>query len=388
MYARILADTLPPEVSYFLFGPRQCGKTTILNSLSSLIYVNLLASKEFIKYNKNPELLYDEVSALSNKRGLIIIDEIQKVPLLLDEVQRCMDKYADLIFILSGSSARKLKRGSANLLGGRAANLSLYPLSLTELSGDFDLEKVLAFGSLPKISTLLKNQKFNAVKKLLNSYVSTYLTEEIKAESLVRSLDYFQRFLEVAAHQHSRETNFSSLADQAGISPNSVKNYFGILEDTLLGVFLHPYSTSIRKELTKTPKFYFFDNGVTRAVKGVVSTEMTHQERGFLFEQLMIQEVIKINSYYEKDFKLNFWKTTSGAEVDLLISRGREILLAVEFKSSPFPGKRDLLGLKSFREDHPQVPVLLCSPVERARMITEQVKVIPPKQLLEYLCGL
>ena len=173
MYTRILEENFPPEVSCFLFGPRQCGKTTILKKQPCLMYVNLLASKEFIKYNKEPALLFKEVEALREKDGLVILDEIQKVPMLLDEVQRCMDEYSGLIFILSGSSARKLKRGSANLLGGRAANLSLFPLSMEELDEDFDLERTLAFGSLPKIVTLLVDGKKRAALSLLNSYVTT-----------------------------------------------------------------------------------------------------------------------------------------------------------------------------------------------------------------------
>jgi predicted AAA+ superfamily ATPase len=383
MYKRILQKILPLDISCFLLGPRQCGKTTILKELASTAYINLLNSKVFIKYNRMPSILHDEVTALPNKQGVVIVDEIQKIPVLLDEVQRCMDDFPDLRFILSGSSARKLRRGSANLLGGRAANLSIFPLTSSELAEDFDLEHVIKFGSLPKISSLIAQKKVAAANSLLRSYVSTYLTEEIKAESLVRNLDYFQRFLEVAAHQFAKETNVSEIAEQAQISYSSAVNYFGILEDTLLGYFLHPYATSIRKQLTKTPKFYFFDNGVTRAIRGLVSTDVTNQEEGLLFEQFMVQEVLRVNSYHNKDFKINFWRTTGGAEVDLVISRENQILLAIEFKASPFPRSRDLSGLLSFKEEYPKTPVILCAQVERARMIDDKVKVIPPIEVLK-----
>jgi predicted AAA+ superfamily ATPase len=388
MYNRILQDQIPRDISSFIFGPRQSGKTTILKKIDYKLYVNLLQTSQFVKYNREPSILYDEISALQSKGAIIIIDEIQKIPLLLDEVQRCMDDYPELIFILSGSSARKLKRGSANLLGGRAANLSLYPLTIKELGKEFDLERVLAYGSLPKISLLLAEGRIESAKTLLNSYVTTYLTEEIKAESLVRKLEYFQRFLEVAAHQFAREINMSELADQAQITASSVKNYFGILEDTLLGFFLYPFSSSIRKQLTKTPKFYFFDNGVTRAIQGVIASKPTNQESGYLFEQLMIQEVVRVNSYYSKGFKLSFWKTPHNAEVDLLLSRGNKLLLAVEFKATPFPSKRDLSGLKAFEADYPKVPTLLCAPVDRARMIDDRFKAIPPQDFLELVAKL
>ncbi len=388
MYHRIIEQILPPTVSCFLFGPRQCGKTTILKKLDSRLYINLLNSKLLLKYTKDPSILYAEVEALTQKQGLIIIDEIQKVPGLLDEVQRCMDDFSELIFILSGSSARKLRRGGANLLGGRAANLSLFPLSMKELANEFILERALKFGTLPKICTLLADKSHSSVKLLLNSYVTTYLTEEVKAEALVRNLDYFQRFLEVAAHQFARETNMLELADQAQISASSANNYFGILEDTLLGFFLHPYATSVRKQLTKTPKFYFFDNGVTRAIKGMISAEVTNQEEGLLYEQLLIQEFVRINSYYHKNWKLNFWKTIGGAEVDLIVSFGNKPILAVEFKASPYPRTRDLSGLLSFREEYPSVPIYLCAPVDQARLIGETVKVLPPKDLIELAINL
>lgn len=387
MYKRTLENNLKSDLSAFLFGPRQSGKTTILKSLNPDYYIDLLKTKEFIKYNHKPSLLYEEINSQESKIKLVIIDEIQKVPFLLDEVQRCSDEYQHIRFILSGSSARKLKRGGANLLGGRFADLSVFPLTIEELGFDFELELALNYGTLPKIFSLLVAKKERAARQLLRSYVSTYLSEEIKAEALVRNLDHFQRFLEVASHQYAREVNLSELADQAQTSNVSIKNYFSILEDTMIGFFFFPYSTSIRKQLTKTPKFYFFDNGVVRAVQGSISSKPTNQESGLLFEQFMIQQAIRINSYYEKDFKLSFWKTSNGAEVDLIISRANKILLAVEFKSTPHPNLRDLSGLNSFAEEYPKVKKLLCAPVDRPRMLGN-IKVVDEKDFFEIVKSL
>ena len=384
MYTRIISESLPPEGSAFLFGPRQTGKTTILKSLKSLLYINLLNTDELLLYNKRPSNLYKKIAALKEKIGMIIIDEIQKAPALLDEVQRVIDEYSELHFILSGSSARKLKRGSANLLGGRAEDLKIYPLTLGEIDGNIDISTLIKFGSLPRIVSLISTNKRSFALKLLNSYVSSYLNEEIKAESLVRKLDNFQRFLEVAGHQFAREINMSSLANQALLSDDSVKNYYSILEDTLIGFFLHPYSTSIRKELTKTAKFYFFDNGVTRAIQGTLSGEPSFQEIGYLFEQWVVQEVVRLNNYLSKGLKINFWQTRSRAEVDIVISKGNELVLAIECKSTQHPREKDLSGLLSFKDEYPKVKRVLCAMVDSSIMLGD-VQVITPYMLEEII---
>jgi uncharacterized protein len=387
MYKRLLEECLHEDISSFLFGPRQTGKTTLLRNLKPDIYLDLFKTKEFIQYNRNPSIFFEEIRANAAHIKFVVIDEIQRVPLLLDEVQRCTDQFPHIRFILSGSSARKLKRGSANLLGGRFADFAIFPLTSIELHTDYNLDLIMRYGSLPKIYTLLKQDQKRSATQLLRSYVSTYLSEEIKAEALVRHLDHFQRFLEVSAQQFAREVNQSEMADQAQISVSSVKNYYGILEDTMIGFFLYPYSTSIRKQLTKTPKFYFFDNGVVRAIQGIVNSEPSNQEKGYLFEQLMIQEALRLNRYFEKDLKMSFWRTTSGAEVDLVFSKGNKIVLAVEFKASPFVASRDLSGLKSFAEEYPDVTKFLCAPVERSRTL-ENFTVLPPSEFLEHIKNL
>lgn len=357
---------IPREYSAFIFGPRMTGKSTVLENIPSLLKINLLDQETQLRFNINPTLLRNQIESLKEKKGIIIIDEIQKVPKLLDEVQSAIDSYPHLHFLLSGSSARKLKRNAANMLGGRALNLSLFPLSVEELGDTFNLETVLSYGSLPKVYTLMCAGQKELALDVLRSYCTTYLVEEIKEESIVRKLDGFQRFLASAAFHYASDINFESLAEHAQISAGSCKNYFSILEDTLIGFILYPYSHSIKKQLSKVPKFYFFDNGVTRALNSQLLDAPSHQERGKLFEQWVIQEVRKVNSYYKRDLSFYFWRTTSRAEVDLLVCRGSKILAAIEIKATPYPSQRDLTGLRSFLMEHPSVPSFLCAPVKEA----------------------
>lgn len=387
VYKRTISDSFPPEHSAFLFGPRQTGKTTIIKNIKSLLSINLLETRQALEYGKNPGRLYGQVLGLQEKRGYVIIDEIQKVPSLLDEVQRCVDEFPEIHFLLTGSSARKLKRGAANLLGGRALYFTMHPLTAHELQDEFSIDHVLQYGSLPKISETLKKKNIPLAVRLLKSYVTSYLSEEIKAEALVRNFEGFQRFLDVAAHQYARDVNLSQLADQAMVSLQTVKGYYSILEDTLIGFFLYPWATSVRKELTKTPKFYFFDNGVTRALQGVVSVPATHQERGHLFEQWVVQELFRLNAYLEKGLHVHFWRTVGGAEVDIVLSRGKKLLLAIACTATPYPKPRDLSGLKSFREEYPKIPVYLCAPVSSRIHIQDGYIAIPPTELYEIIRG-
>ena len=355
MYARILGTQLPTDASCLILGPRQTGKSTLVGTLPCLITIDLLSAVTFLKYNHNPDLLFAEVSSLpAGAQGRVWIDEIQKVPALLDVVHRCIERFPTVHFILTGSSARKLRRGAANLLGGRAVSFSLHPLAIAELGGDFQLERVLQYGSLPRVYSLLVEQNEALAQELLRSYVTTYLNEEIKSEAIARRLDSFQSFLEVAVSQFAEEVNLSTLAAESRVSQPTVRNYYSILEDTLIGFFLPPYTRSVRKRLSKRHKFYVFDNGVTRALLGLVAVPISPIERGRLFEQWIMQEVRRVNDYFRKDLKMYFWRTHNGAEVDLLLTRGREILLAVECKSRSEMTRQDFSGLRSFSEEHPR----------------------------------
>jgi predicted AAA+ superfamily ATPase len=285
---------------------------------------------------------------------------------------------------MCGSSARKLRHGAANLLGGRALYRTLHPLTTNELGVHFKLELVLAYGSLPKIYTKLMEKQYEETQDLLRAYVITYLKEEIKSEALVRNLQGFQNFLEVAAAQFGEQINFSALSRDCQVALSTAKEYYFILEDTLIGFFLPPHIGSIRKRMSQQPKFYFFDNGVTRALLGNLKDPPTPYEKCRLFEQWFIQEVARLNDYFQNDWKLSFWRTAHGAEVDLLISRGKKILCAIECKSTPHPATADLSGLRAFHESYPNVPVYLVAPVKKALRL-DRVSVLPPLKILEIL---
>ena len=384
-YKRTLSQQLPKNISYFLFGPRQTGKTTILNQRDYLLKLDFLKRSTFLKYTANPDLLFDELCALNleeQKSNLVWLDEVQKVPAILETVHRVMNEMPQFYFALSGSSARKLRRGAANLLGGRAIDLKLFPLTHAELGDDYLLERVLAFGSLPKISVLLAESEKRSALLLLRSYVTTYLTEEIHAEALVQNLQLFQGFLEIAAQYVGLQINFNDLATQVGVSRHYIKKYFAILEDTLIGYFLKPYSGSATKQMSKRPKFYLFDNGVTRAIQGVISNDPTPAEKGHLFEQWVVGEIRRFISYSESGLKMYFWRTQKGAEVDILLCRGTEILLGIECKSSSKLVKSDFAGLNSFHKTYPKVPLIMCCPVDQPRRNENGLDIMGLKTLI------
>jgi len=295
-----------------------------------------------------------------------------------------MERRPEIRFILCGSSARKLRYGAANLLGGRAVYRTMHPLTLQELAGDFDLQWVLSYGSLPKICTALKEKKRGEAQDLLRAYAVSYLREEVKAEALVRNLQGFQNFLEVAAANYSEQINFSAASRDCQVALTTVKEYYSILEDTLVGFFLPPYLKSQRKRMSQQPKFYFFDNGVTRALLGTLQDPPTPSEQGRLFEQWVIQEIVRLNEYHQKDWKLHFWRTSHGAEVDVVITRGTRLLYAIECKFKRQPSAGDLSGLRSFHDDHPDVPCLVVAPVVQSYRLGF-ARVLPPDRLFRNL---
>ncbi|MFH1259348.1 MAG: AAA family ATPase [Elusimicrobiota bacterium] len=281
---------LPKNRSFFLFGPRQSGKTTLIQQLfTKKIYsINLLLNDQFFKYSKQPSLLRYEVEKKIETKEIetVFIDEIQRIPSLLNEVQYLIDNYK-IKFILTGSSCRKLKRGGANLLGGRAVQRFLFPFTWNEIKGQTDLTEILHFGSLPHVF----NQKNITDKRdALKSYCDIYLREEIQAESIVRNLGSFSRFLDMAASQFGEIINFSNIARECQLPVMTIKSYYEILEDTLLGFKLDPWRKSIRKRLGAHPKFYLFDNGVTNAINKYLDSISDPFLQGKLFEQFIIQD--------------------------------------------------------------------------------------------------
>jgi predicted AAA+ superfamily ATPase len=379
---RFLASRLPKS-SFFLFGPRQVGKTTLCERIEGALRIDLLDPEEQLAFNKHPNLLRERVAARA-PGGTVIIDEIQRVPALLDVVQSLLQASRSHRFVMSGSSARKLRHGHANLLGGRVRSVNLHPLTAGEMGALFDLEKNMTFGSLPPVCMELSEGTEAEARAILKAYVITYLREEIKAEALVRSLQGFQNFLDVAAAQFAEQVNFSSVGRECAVAYSTVREYYSILEDTLIGFFLWPFVRSERKRLSLAPKFFFFDNGITRALLGSLSAPPAPPERGRLFEQWFVQEAARLNDYAEKEWRLSFWRTSHGAEVDLVVQRAGRVLGAFECKSTAAVAAADLTGLRSFGETHPGVPLFVVAPVKAPRRIGD-VLVLPPLHALGML---
>jgi predicted AAA+ superfamily ATPase len=358
MVSRLISA--PRNRTFFLLGPRMTGKSTWLKSrFSRGLKIDLLDELNFQRYLSDPSLFRNEVLTHHRRHpgDWVIVDEIQRLPGLLNEVHRLIED-PGIRFALSGSSARKLKRGGANLLAGRAIELRLFALTSLELAGEFDLDRALRFGSLPAV-WFAENDRDRM--RILKSYVSTYLREEVQAEGLVRALPAFSKSLQLAAETVSRETNFTNISSETGVRSKTIGEYFQIFEDTLVGFLLPPWSKSVRKELAGKPKFYFFDNGVTNALRQTLGDAPTGDSLGVLFEQWVVNEVRAILSYRELDLSLSFWRVRGGGEVDLVLSQGSRPALAVDIKSTTRPTLRDLAGLRSFAEEFPRTPRVLVS---------------------------
>lgn len=278
-----------------------------------------------------------------------MIDEVQKIPKLLDVVHKSIEEFKSL-FALTGSSARKLKRGKANLLAGRAFVHHLFPLTHTELEKQFDLDFVLSWGSLPLILQL--NDDVERAR-FLRSYTQTYLKEEIQVEQVVRKLEPFRHFLEVAAQQNSEILNYSNIARDVGVDTVTAQSYFQILTDTLMGYLLPAYHRSLRKRQAQNPKFYFFDLGVKRALEGTLTQSLVKStySYGKCFEHFLIVEIIRLNDYAEKDYRFSYLRTKDGAEIDLIIERPGMPMCLVEIKSADKVDERDIRTLKAFKKE-------------------------------------
>lgn len=345
MQKRILEDLLKISLqknrkSIMLLGPRQVGKSTLIQSLKPDLKINLAEEKVYRDHLRDPELISRQVLAL--KKGLIFIDEIQRIPSLLNTLQMLIDEHKNYIFILTGSSARKLKKGRVNLLPGRIFSYSLFPLTYWELKDKFNLTHALRVGSMPEIYL----QDYGP--ELLRDYVGSYIREEIQAEALVRSLDSFSRFLDLAAEASGQIINYSKLSNDSEIPKESLRRYFDILDDTLL-VHRIPGFTNIKgtRKAMQKERILFFDLGVRNAILGRQKDQFSAIELGHLFEQWFIQQIIAWNSYHKKDWKLYYYRDNFKAEVDLIVEAHNKIF-ALEVKSSKRVKPEYLEGLHSF----------------------------------------
>lgn len=376
MYPRLSKPLL--SRSFFLFGARGTGKTQLLSTLfpdrEEVLWIDLLKEGEVLQFVRAPGELRARVEGRDSPPEFVVIDEVQRVPNLLNEVHSLIEERG-IKFALAGSSARKLRRGAANMLAGRALLNNLYPLSFLELKEDFSLEQALSWGALPAV---VNESQHEVRAAILRTYVDVYLREEIREEQLVRSLDPFARFLEAAAQSNGTILNFSKIGREAGTDSKGVARYFEILEDTLLGFFLEPFHQSVRKRQRQQAKFYLFDTGVKRALEGALRNPLIPQtyEWGRAFEHLVILEIFRLNSYLQADFKLSYLKTQSQLEIDLIAERRGGKTWAIEIKSGTEVDPTEIKKLKSLAADIPKSsPVILCT--TEHRKILDGVLILP-----------
>jgi predicted AAA+ superfamily ATPase len=343
-----------PKDSFFLFGPRGTGKSTWLReTFPDAIYIDLLDQEAFRYYLARPERL-GEVIGGSPRAGTVVIDEIQKVPSLLDVVHRLMETKGGrhVRFILTGSSARKLRRGGTDLLAGRAVLKTLHPFLAGELGPRFSLVRSLELGTLPLVLGAAEPAE------TLKSYVSLYLREEVQAEGLVRNVGNFARFLEAMSFSHASLLNTSQVARECQVNRKAVDGYVEVLEDLLLGVRLQVFSRRAQRQLVQHPKFYFVDVGVFRSLRPKGPLDSPEEIGGACLEGLVAQHLRAWIAYSKGDRRLHFWRTKAGLEVDFVVY-GEDAFAAIEVKRSRTVSSKDVRSLLAFREDYPQARVCL-----------------------------
>jgi len=359
--------------SLFLWGARQTGKSTLLKSLyPDALWFDLLLSDTFVRYKTAPEQ-FRQVVLASNKERVVVVDEIQKIPELLDEIHWLIVNH-DVKFILSGSSPRKIIRSGSNLLGGRALRYELYPLIQSEIP-DFDLVRALNNGMLPR------HYQAENPKKLIEAYIGNYLKDEIMAEAKIRNINAFTQFLEAAAFSNGEMVNYSNIASECGVSHNTVKEYFQILENTLIGRFVPSFQKKPKRRVILAPKFYYFDIGITNKLLRRGRIEVRSESFGNAFEHFIYQELYAHSRYSERDYTISYWRTTSQIEVDFILGDHE---VAVEVKGTNNVQSRHLKGLKSFAEEYAVKKLIIVSDDPLERKIGE-ISVIPWKQFLDQL---
>ena len=378
MFHRKLPLPPPGEETFFLWGPRQTGKSTLLKArYPEARWLDLLKADEFRRYSDNPELLRQEIILDGPPPGnQIVIDEVQKIPALLDEVHWLIEN-SGVKFALCGSSARKVRYGAANLLGGRALRFELHGLTAAELGDAFDLTQVLNHGYLPRMVEVARPTR------RLDAYIADYLKEEIAAEGLVRNLPVFSGFLAAAALTDGEIVNFSNVAADCGVSSHTAKSHFEILEDTLLGRWLPAYRKRRKRRLVTAPKFYFADVGIVNRLAKRGALAPGSELYGKAFENWVFHELTAYLAYREIDADLAYWRLAGGTEVDFVLG---DMALAIEAKASEKIVARHLKGLRSLAREHPNVGrrVVVCLE-PRPRRTEEGIDVLPAEDFARWL---
>ncbi len=370
---RYLKLTDAENDSVFLWGARQTGKSTLLKVLfPECRYYDLLMGDQFERLNRRPGLLREELLTCKEDE-LVIIDEVQKIPELLDDVHWLISN-RNLRFILCGSSARKLKRSGANLLGGRAIRNVLLPLVSREIP-DFSIDKALNRGMLPR------HYIVNNPRKRLQAYIGDYLQEEIKAEALTRNLSTFTRFLEIAAISCGEMLNFNNIASECGVSAPTIKEYFSILEDTMIGYMVPAYKKVFKRRVIQSSRFYYFDVGITNYLLNRSNLQQGSPEYGQAFEQLIMQELHAFVTYNDIYPGLSYWRTVSGYEVDAILGDAR---VAIEIKSAIEIHSHHTKGLRAFAEEFPDARKLIVSNEQNKRVMGD-IEVFPVREFLTQL---
>ena len=378
MFKRSL--NLPPSgtETFFLWGPRQAGKSTLLRQrYPDARLVDLLKTDDFRRYATRPELLRQELEAERPAPDRqVVIDEVQRVPALLDEVHWLIENRG-LCFAMCGSSARKVRRGAANLLGGRALRYELRGLTSEELGKAFDLDRMLNHGYLPRVYETVRP------RRLLDSYIADYLREEIAAEGLVRNLPAFAVFLDAAALSDGEIVNFTNIARECGVSGHTVRGYFEILEDTLLARWLPAYRRRLKRRVIGKPKFYFADVGVVNRLARRGEISPGSELYGKAFENWVFHELSAFVSYRDVDARLSYWRLPSGIEVDFLLG---DVDLAVEAKSGATITRNHLKGLRALAGEYPDVRrrIVVCTE-PRVRRTDDGIDIIPAAEFARRL---
>lgn len=389
MIARLIQQ--PEKYSFFLFGPRGTGKTTLLETWydktdSKVLYIDLLDPEVEENYQRNPNLLKEKINE-NQKLQKVIVDEIQKIPQLLDVIHSCIEKYKKLQFVMTGSSARKIKRGSGNLLGGRAFSLRLHPFTFLEAPNNANLLEMLSWGTLPKIFEF-KNDTDRT--RFLRSYCNTYLKEEIQLEQIARNINSFRQFLELAAQCSGEILNFNNIASQSGIDDKTVARYFEVLTDTMIGFMLEHYDESVRSRQSQKPKFYLFDTGVLRYLTQFHTVPLVKgsSEYGKLFEQFIVSECFRLNDYFEKDFKFYYLRTKDGAEIDLIVKLNPKDKILIEIKSTNKITDADFRHLRGLSADIKHIEKWVLCDEKSPRKTDDGIRVLPWRLGLSELFGL
>ncbi|MBI5631496.1 MAG: ATP-binding protein [Elusimicrobia bacterium] len=375
MYSRLIKV---PNQSFFLFGPRGTGKTTwVRNSLPQAVYLDLLESELFNDLTANPQRL--ESFLPPQRNSWVVIDEVQRIPDLLNEVHRLIEARA-CRFVLTGSSARKLRRSGVNLLAGRALTYAMHPLTAIELGEDFQVERSLALGQLPSVYVE------SDPKAYLESYVKTYLREEIQQEGLVRSLGPFARFLEAASFSQASILNVSAVARDCGIERKVVENYFSILEDLLIAAQVPVFAKRAKRRIVAHPKFFFFDAGLYRTIRPKGPLDRPEQIEGHALETLIFQELRAVNDCLRLGYSIHYWRTADGREVDFVLY-GEKGIRAFEVKRAAKPATSDFAGLQAFLKDYPMAKTFLLYGGNRRRK-EGRVNLVPLHEALPRLTEL